>query len=138
MAISDLIQQGGRAGRVAPGKHVVMASEEQIQRQFRGPSTPELLADIAPLVSVCKKVGVEIEDFPTLNTPSKVVIQATMQRMRILDMLDNAGRLTTMGSSKQGSMVSWKGIKVAAVLSREVSCALCKPWIATTTRTGTS
>ena len=32
--VSDLIQQGGRAGRVAPAKHVVMASEEQIQRQF--------------------------------------------------------------------------------------------------------
>ena len=58
VSISDLIQQGGRAGRVAPGKHVIMASEEQIQRQFRGPSTPELLnADVAPLVSVCKKVS---------------------------------------------------------------------------------
>ena len=37
VSISDLIQQGGRAGRVAPGKHVIMASEEQIQKQFRGP-----------------------------------------------------------------------------------------------------
>ena len=36
VSISDLIQQGGRAGRVAPGKHVIVASEEQIQRQFRG------------------------------------------------------------------------------------------------------
>ena len=61
VSISDLIQQGGRSGRVAPGKHVIVASEEQVQRQFRGPSTPELLnADIAPLLSVCKKVGVEI------------------------------------------------------------------------------
>ena len=60
---------------------MIVASEEQIQRQFCGPSTPELLnADIAPLLSVCKKVGVEIEDFPTLNAPSKVVIQATMCR----------------------------------------------------------
>ena len=58
VSISDLIQQGGRSGRVAPGKHVIVASEEQVQRQFRGPSTPELLnADIAPLLSVCKKVG---------------------------------------------------------------------------------
>ena len=62
VSISDLIQQGGRAGRVAPGKHVIVASEEQIQKQFRGPSAPELLnADIAPLVSVCKK-GIEIKD----------------------------------------------------------------------------
>ena len=51
VSISDLIQQGGRSGRVAPGKHVIVASEEQVQRQFRGPSTPELLnADIAPLL----------------------------------------------------------------------------------------
>ena len=58
VSVSDLIQQGGRAGRVAPGKHVIVASEEQVQKQFRGPSTTELLnADIAPLVSVCKKVG---------------------------------------------------------------------------------
>ena len=61
-------------------------------------STPELLnADIAPLVSVCKKVGVEIENFPTLNAPSKVVIEATMQRMRMLDMLDNSGPADTHG-----------------------------------------
>ena len=110
-----------------------MASEEQIQRQFRGPSTPELLnADIAPLI---KKVGIEIKDFPTLNAPSKVVIEATMQRMRMLDLLDNDGRLTTMGSSKLSFDFSpeWARtlakarehgilegtIKVAAVLSRE-------------------
>ena len=136
VSISDLIQQGGRAGRVAPGKHVIVASEEQVQRQFRGPSTPELLnADIAPLLSVCKKVGVEIEKFPTLNAPSKVVIQATTQRMRVLDMLDDSGRLTAMGSSKLSFDFSpeWArtlakareygvlegAVKVAAVLSRE-------------------
>ena len=49
----------------------LLPRKEQVQRQFRGPSTPELLnADIAPLLSVCKKVGVEIENFPTLNAPS--------------------------------------------------------------------
>ena len=101
VSVSDLIQQGGRAGRVAPGKHVIVASEEQVQRQFRGPSTPELLnADIAPLLSVCKKVGVAIEKFPALNAPSKVVIAATKQRMHMLDMIDDSGRLTPMGSSK--------------------------------------
>ena len=101
VSVSDLIQQGGRAGRVAPGKHVIVASEEQVQRQFRGPSTPELLnADIAPLLSECKKVGVAIEKFPTLSAPSKVVIAATAQRMRMLDMIDDSGRLTPMNSSK--------------------------------------
>ena len=101
VSISDLIQQGGRSGRVAPGKHVIVASEEQVQRQFRGPSTPELLnADIAPLLSVCKKVGIAIEEFPTLNAPDKVVVQATTQRMRMLDMLDDGGQLTPMGHSK--------------------------------------
>ena len=80
---------------------MIVALEEQVQRQFRGPSTPELLnADIAPLLSVCKKVGIEIEKFPTLNAPSKVVVQATTQRMRVLDMLDDVGQLTAMGSSK--------------------------------------
>ena len=125
VSISDLIQQGGRSGRVAPGKHVIVASEEQVQRQFRGPSTPELLnADIAPLLSVCKKVGIAIEEFPTLNAPDEVVVQATAQRMRMLDMIDDKGQLTLMGQSKlsfdfsrngpehwrrQGSMESWKG-----------------------------
>ena len=88
---------GGRAGRVAPGKQVIVASEEQIQRQFRGPSTPELLnADIAPLVSVCKKVGVETQDFPTLNAPSEVVIQATMHAR-----VGYAGRLRPFDSHGQ-------------------------------------
>ena len=78
-----------------------MASEEQAQRQFRNPSTPELLnADIAPLISVCKKIGVQIKDFPTLSAPSSVVVEATTQRMRMLDMLDNDGQLTQTGRSK--------------------------------------
>ena len=119
-----------------------MASEEQIQRQFRGPSTPELLnADIAQLVSVCKKVGVEIEDFPTLSAPSKVVIQATMQRMCMLDVLDNTGRLTPMGSSKLSFDFSartlakareygvWKGrSRWRQYYPERTSCARCRPW----------
>ena len=136
VSISDLIQQGGRSGRVAPGKHVIVASEEQVQRQFRGPSTPELLnADIAPLLSVCKKVGIAIEEFPTLNAPDEVVVQATAQRMRMLDMIDDEGHLTLMGQSKLSFDFSpeWArtlakareygvlegAVKVAAVLSRE-------------------
>ena len=136
VSVSDLIQQGGRSGRVAPGKHVIVASEEQVQRQFRGPSTPELLnADIAPLLSVCKKVGIAIEEFPTLNAPDEVVVQATAQRMRMLDMIDDKGHLTPMGQSKLSFDFSpeWArtlakareygvlegAVKVAAVLSRE-------------------
>ena len=42
----------------------------------------------------------EIKDFPTLNAPSATVIEATTQRMRMLDMLDDDGRLTQMGGSK--------------------------------------
>ena len=99
VSISDLIQQGGRSGRVAPGKHVIVASEEQVQRQFRGPSTPELLnADIAPLLSVCKKVGIAIEEFPTLNAPDEVVVQATAQRMRMLDIDRQQGSLDAHGT----------------------------------------
>ena len=50
VSASDLIQQGGRAGRVAPGELCVMASEDQVKSQFRGMHSPELLcADIAPL-----------------------------------------------------------------------------------------
>ena len=155
VSVSDLIQQDGRAGRVAPGRQYIMASEEQIQRQFRGPSTPELLnADIAPLVSVCKKVGIEIKDFPPLNAPSATVIEATMQRMRMLDMLDDDGRLTLMGSSKLSfdfspewartlakarSMVSWKGrSKLQRCYPKRTSYALCRQWIDTTTRMRTS
>ena len=40
VSISDLIQQGGRSGRVAPGKHVIVASEEQVQRPVSWPKYP--------------------------------------------------------------------------------------------------
>ena len=36
VSVSDLIQQGGRAGRVSPGEHYIMASESQVVGQFRG------------------------------------------------------------------------------------------------------
>ena len=131
-----------------------MASEEQIQRQFRGPSTLELLnADIAPLVSVCKKVGIEIKDFPTLNAPSATVIEATMQRMRVLDVLDNDGRLTLMRSSKLSFDFSpeWArtlakareygvlegAIKLQRCYPERPSYARCRRWTGTTTQTGT-
>ena len=152
VSVSDLIQQGGRAGRVAPGQHYVMASEEQAQRQFCGPSTPELLnADIAPLISVCKKIGVQIKDFPALTAPSPVVVEATTQRMRVLDMLDNNGQLTQMGRSKLSFDFSpeWARalakareygvtIKVAAVLSRGRALHRANDGALQITRTGKS
>ena len=97
----EVRRRHGELGEAVVGYHVSKDRSASKATQFRGPSTPELLnADIAPFVSVCKRVGIETKDFPTLNAPSEVVIEATMQRMRMLDMLDNEGRLTTMGSSK--------------------------------------
>ena len=138
VSASDLIQQGGRAGRVAPEEHYVMASEDPFMNQFRGASTPELLnTDVAPLISVCKMIGEDPATFPTLNVPDEKVINATRQRKRMLGMVDDAGRLTPMGRSKISFDFNPKwgrflakaaeygvlkgAIKIAAVLSREDS-----------------
>ena len=67
--------------------------------------------------------------------PHRTVVEATMERMRMLDMLDNHGQLTTMGSTKMSFDFSpeWArtmakareysilegAVKIAAVLSRE-------------------
>ena len=86
--MSDLIQQGGRAGRVSPGEHYVMASESQVLGQFRGASAPELLnADVAPLISIRKRINVDPLKFPILNMPDKRVLGAAIQRMRMLELL---------------------------------------------------
>ena len=76
--VSDLIQQGGRASRVAPGEHYVMASEEQVMNQFRGASAPELLnTDVAPLISICKRTEQDPSIIPTLNIPDRKILEAT-------------------------------------------------------------
>ena len=75
VSVSDLIQQEGRAGRVSPGEHYVMASETQVRGQFRGASAPELLnADVAPLISICKRINVDPLHFPILSMPDKRVL----------------------------------------------------------------
>ena len=72
VSVSDLIQQGGPAGRVAPGEHYVMASEEQVANQFRGTSAPELLnADVAPFISICRRIEHNPLTFPSLNVPDR-------------------------------------------------------------------
>ena len=66
MSVSDLIQQGGRAGRASPGEQYVMASERQVKERLRGSNAPELLnADVAPLISICKRIEVDPVDFST-------------------------------------------------------------------------
>ena len=101
VSVSNLIQQGGRAGRVSPGEHYVMAAKRQVLGQFRGPNAPELLnADVAPLISICKRVQVDPLRFPILNMPDRRVLGAATQRMRMLDLLDDQGNLTHLGQSR--------------------------------------
>ena len=53
----------------------MVASETQVQGQFRGASAPELLnADVAPLISICKRINVDLLHFPILNMPDKRVL----------------------------------------------------------------
>ena len=136
VSVSDLIQQGGRAGRVSPGEHYVMASESQVLEKFRGASAPELLnADVAPLISICKRINVDPLQFPVLNMPDKRVLGAATQRMRMLELLDDKGDLTLLGQSRLvldytpewarflakalEYGVSEGAIRIAAVLCRE-------------------
>ena len=101
VSVSDLIQQGGRAGRVAPGSHYIMAAESQVVGQFRGASAPELLnADVAPLISIGKRINVNPLKFPILNMPDDRVLSAATQRMRMLELLNDEGELTLLGQSR--------------------------------------
>ena len=136
VSVSDLIQQGGRAGRVSPGEHYIMASESQVVGQFRGASAPELLnADVAPLISICKRINVNPLKFPILNMPDQRVLAAATQRMRMLELLNDKGELTLLGQSRLvldytpewarfiakalEYGVSEGAIRIAAVLCRE-------------------
>ena len=66
----------------------VMASEEQAVNQFRGTCASELLsADVAPLISICKRIGQDPLTFPILNTPDHKVLEVTAQRVRALEMV---------------------------------------------------
>ena len=78
-----------------------MASESQVVGQFRGASAPELLnADVAPLISICKRINVDPLKFPILNMPDKRVLGAATQRMRMLELLDDKSELTLLGQSR--------------------------------------
>ena len=67
VSVSDLIQQGGRAGRVAPGRQYIMASEEQIQRQVKGPARQSYsMLTLHPCERV-QKGGDRNQGFPDLE-----------------------------------------------------------------------
>ena len=135
-SVSDLIQQGGRAARVSPGEHYIMASESQVVGQFRGASAPELLnADVAPLISICKRINVDPLKLSILNMPDERVLGAATQRMRMLELLNDKSELTLLGQSRLvldytpewarfiakalEYGVSEGAIRIAAVLCRE-------------------
>ena len=113
-----------------------MASESQVVGQFRGASAPELLnADVAPLISICKRINIDPLNFPILNMPDEKVLGAATQRMRMLELLDDKGDLTHLGHSRLvldytpewarfiakalEYGVSEGAIRIAAVLCRE-------------------
>ena len=97
-----------------------------------------LNADVAPLISICKKVDVDPVNFPILNMPDTRVLK----RMRMLDLLDDQGRLTLLGKSRLvfDYTPEWArfiakaleygvvegAIRIAAVLCREETYALPK------------
>ena len=76
-------------------------------------------------VSVCKQVGIEIKDFPTLNAPNKVVVEATIAKNAYAGCAGQWGSADSYGQhqdvlrlfprnglahwQRQESMVSWKG-----------------------------
>ena len=105
---------------------------------------PELLnADVAPLISICKRINIDPLNFPILNMPDEKVLGATTQRMRMLELLDDDGKLTHLGQSRLvldytpewarfiakalEYGVSEGAIRIAAVLCREED--LCTPHV---------
>ena len=73
------------------------AAERQVVGQLRGSNAPNC---VAPLISICKRIGVDPVNFPILNMPDKRVLGAATQRMRMLDLLDDQGKLTHLGQSR--------------------------------------
>lgn len=91
-------QRAGRAARLGPG--VAYRLWEAGGHAGREPfDPPEMLtSDLAPLTLALAQWGVEdVTSLPWLDTPPAPALSAARERLRALDALDDAGRITDMG-----------------------------------------
>ncbi|MBQ4851320.1 ATP-dependent helicase HrpB [Pseudoalteromonas sp. MMG012] len=94
---SSAVQRAGRAGRIEAGVVYRLGSHEQFERR-EGHDTPEILSsDISGLLFEAKVWGSDIRALPLLDHPSEIQIQQATQLLKMLEILDNNEKLTTLG-----------------------------------------
>jgi ATP-dependent helicase HrpB len=99
---SSAIQRAGRAGRIEPGIVYRLGSVEQFERRD-GHDTPEILSsDITSLLLEAKVWGAEIRDLPLLDQPSNNQIEQATKLLKMLEVLDEDGKLTALGKKVHG------------------------------------
>ncbi|MCC9601365.1 ATP-dependent helicase HrpB [Stieleria sp. JC731] len=91
-------QRAGRAGRTAPGT-CFRLWPKQLDRSRPAHNTPEILrTDLSTaLLHLAGWGEKETFDFPWVTPPNEAAVELAQQQLRLLDAIDDHGRLTTVG-----------------------------------------
>lgn len=97
IAMASAIQRAGRAGRLEPGVVYRLGSKERFSRREQHDKPDILTADISPLLLESAQWGAAITDLPLLDYPSKAQIDYAYQLLRMLEAIDEEGKITAIG-----------------------------------------
>ena len=101
-SMASSIQRAGRAGRTQPGVVYRLGSQERFRRR-EAHDTPAILAsDISGLLLESKLWGTPIDQLALLDMPSRAQQQQAEALLRMLEAIDDNGRLTDTGKALPG------------------------------------
>jgi len=95
---ASAIQRAGRAGRIEPGVVYRLGEKAHFERRIAHDLPQIKTSDISSLMLEAKVWGCEISALPLLDQPSKAQINQAMQLLQMLEVLDEAGKLTNFGT----------------------------------------
>ena len=97
ISMASAIQRAGRAGRVEPGVVYRLGDKSKFERRVAHDLPQVKVSDISSLLLEAKVWGCDIFELPLLDQPSDAQINKANELLRMLEVLDESGKLTKQG-----------------------------------------
>lgn len=117
-------QRSGRAGRTGPGKCYRLYTEQAYNKEMIPNTIPEIQRqNLSHTILMLKAMGIEdLINFEFMDPPSRNTLLAALEDLYILDALDDAGHLTSLGR-KMADLPMEPALAKTLIKSAEYGCS---------------